>query len=255
MQRRVVAALHDDQRIARKVLAGDKPGRGYAVLQSTDADSAPLPERVARESPVPADDRAFRRLDRTALARQPGLQECAERAFPDEADAGRVALVVDRQSALARECAHFRLAKTADRKIAGRELCRRHHVQEITLVLVGIGAAQQPAAGADSRVMPGRKPFGAQAPRIGKAQAELDLAIAQHVGIRRAPGAQFREEVGKDAIPVFRREADTMQRDSKLGAARACILEIGRGRAITLAVILPVRHEQALDIVPGIGEQ
>ncbi len=162
---------------------------------------------------------------------------------------------MDRQAALAGECAHLRLAEPADREIATGEFRGRDHVQEIALVLARVDTAQQVSAGADARVMAGRKSLGSKAARIVEAQAELDLAVAQHVRIRRAPGAQLREKVREDTLTVFRREADAMQRDAELGAARARILKVGGGRAVALAVVFPVRHEQALDLVAGIREQ
>ena len=255
MKRRVIPALHDDQRIACKLLAGDEPGGRRAFLEAADPKSAALPDRVAREAVVLPDHRAIRRLDRTRDSRQPGFQEFSERALADETDPGGVALVMDPQAALTGERAHLCLAETADREIAAGEFHGRNHVQEIALVLASVDAAQQAPAGADARVMAGRKPFGTQAARIVEAQPELDLAIAQHVGIRRAPGAQLREEVRKDAFTVFRRKADAMQRDAELRAACARILEVGGRRAVALAVVFPVRHEQALNIVAGIREQ
>ncbi len=251
----MIATLDDDQYIALKVLAGDEPGRCRTILEAADAESAALPGRVARETLVLTDDRTIGRFDRAGISGQPGFQEFAERAFTDEADAGGVALVMDPQSALAGERAHLRLLQSSDWKVAAGEFRGRDHVQEIALVLASVGGPQQASAGTDARVMPGRKSFGPQAARIGEAQAELDLAVAEHVGIRRAPGAQLREEMGEDTLPVFRREADAMQRDAELGATCARVLEVGGSRAVTLAVVLPVRHEEALDIVAGIDQQ
>ncbi len=71
MQRRVIAALHDDQRIACQRLAGDEPGRRCAILEAADAESAALPDRVAREAPVLPDDFTIGRLDRAGISRQP----------------------------------------------------------------------------------------------------------------------------------------------------------------------------------------
>ena len=255
MKRRMVPALHDDKRVACKVLARDEPWSRRAVLQSADAQATALPERIARKTPMLADDQAVRRLDRTWLARQPGLQELAEGTLTDEADSGGFALVEYRQATLAGDGAHFPLAECAYGEVAAGKFGAGKHVQEIALVFIGIDAAQQVPTAADARVMAGREALRAQTPRIGQAEAELDLAIAEHVGIRRPARTQLSQEMRENAFPILGGETHTMQRDAKLRATAARVLEIGGGRAIAVAVVLPVRHEQALDIVTGIEQQ
>ena len=255
MKRRMIPALHDHQRIARQILARDEPwGRG-AKLQSADPQAAALPERVARKALVLADDLTVKCLDRPWIARQPRLQELAEGTFADEADAGGVALVEYRQAALAGDCAHFGLAKRAHRELAAGEFCGAQHVQEIALVLRGVHPAQQASAAADACVVTGRETLRTQPTRIGQAEAELDFPVAQHVGIRGPARAQLREEMREDAFPILHRETDAMQRDAELRATAARILEVGGSGAIAFAVVLPVRHEQALDIVASILQQ
>ncbi|MBM2853506.1 MAG: hypothetical protein HW417_434 [Steroidobacteraceae bacterium] len=127
-------------------------------------------------------------------------------------------------------------------------------MQEVALVLRGVHAAQQAPAAADARVMTGRETLCSQASRISQAEAKLDLAIAQHVGIRGPARAQLGKEMRKDAFPILGRETDAMQRNAELRAIAARVLEVGGSRAIT-AVVLPVRHEKALDIVSGIQQQ
>jgi len=255
VKRRMIPALHDHESVARKILARHEPrGRG-AVLQTADAKAAALSERVAGKAQVPADDLTVRRFDRTRNCGQPGLQEIPEWALADEADAGGVALVEYRQSALAGDCTNLALAQRAQREVAAGKLRGTQHVQEITLVLCRIDAAQQSPPAGDSRVVTGRESLSAQAPCIREAETELDLAVAQHIGIRGPACAQFRQEVREHALAIFRRKTDAMQRDAKLRAAAARILEVRGSRAIAFAVILPVRHEQALDIVAGIQQQ
>ncbi len=251
----MVPALHDDERVARKVLARDEPWGCHAVLQSADTQTTALPERIARKALMLADDQAVGRLDRTRLARQPGLQELAEGTLTDEADAGGVALVEYRQAALAGDRAHFPLAERAYGEVAAGKFRAGKHVQEVALVFLGIDAAQQAPTAADARVMAGRESLRAQAPRIGQAEAELDLAVAEHVGIRGSARAQLSQEMRKDALPILRGETDAMQRDAELRTTVARVLEIGGGRAIAVTVVLPVRHEQALDVVAGILQQ
>jgi hypothetical protein len=68
MERGMVVPLHDDQRVAARILARDEPRRGVAAAGAADSQSLPLPERVVGESlvapdlaSVDGDDRAPRR--------------------------------------------------------------------------------------------------------------------------------------------------------------------------------------------------
>jgi len=251
----MIPALDDDECVTRKVLARDEPWGSHTVLQSADTQAAPLSERIACQPLMPANDHAVGGFDRARNARQPGLQEFTEGPFADEADAGGIGLVEHRQAAFAGDGSHFRLAECSQREVASGKLNGGKHVQEVALVLRGVHAAQQATAAADARVMTGRETLRSQASRIGQAEAELDLAIAQHVGIRGPARAQLGKEMRKDALPILGGEADAMQRNAELRAIAARVLEVGGSRAIAAAVVLPVRHEKALGIVSGIQQQ
>jgi len=127
-------------------------------------------------------------------------------------------------------------------------------VQEITLVLVPVYAAQELAAGANARVVAGRKALRAEPPRVLEAHAELHLAVAKDVRVRRATGFQLRKEMRKHALAVLWLEACAVQGNAEFRTYAACILEVGRRRAVGI-VVVPVRHEQALDAMPGVQEQ
>ena len=45
----MIVALHDDERVAREVLARDEPRRVGAVARAADAQPLPLAQRVVRE--------------------------------------------------------------------------------------------------------------------------------------------------------------------------------------------------------------
>src|SRR5688572_11560085 len=142
MQGRMIGALHRNERVAREGLGGHEPGRAAGVRAAADAEAAALPDRVALEAPVTADHDALIVLDRPRATRQPAADELAERALADEADPGRVALVRDRQPAIAGNVPHLGLAQAPDREHAARKLPRIQRVQEVALVLVRVDAAQ-----------------------------------------------------------------------------------------------------------------
>ena len=249
------ASLHHDERVPRKVLRRHEPGRIAASAQAADAEPAALTERVTFEAAVSADHRAVHRLDRSGAGRQPRADECAEWALADEADSRRVALVRDRQAAIPGEGTHFGLSQAADRKFAERELPGVERMQEITLVFIAIRAAKQPPAGSDPRVVPGGEALGAEAPGIREPDAELDLAIAKHVRVRRASRLELGKETREHALAVFGRKARLVEGDSELVADASRVLEIRGGRAVTVFVLFPVRHEEGLDLVPGIEQE
>ncbi len=197
------ASLYDRQGISREVLPCDEPRLIRASAQTADSEAAPLAERVPLEAAVLPDDDAVDRLDRTGTAGEPGSNECAERALTDETDAGRVALVSDRQAAIPGQRTNLGLAHAANRKLAIRKLRGVERVQEIALVFFCINSAQEAPAGSDARVMAGGEAFAAQAHCIFEAETELDLAIAEHVRIRRAAGLELGQEMREHALAVF----------------------------------------------------
>ena len=184
----------------------------------------------------------------TGLRGQVVREEFGERTLADEADAGAVALVVHGQRLFVREPADLVFRQFADRKQRAREHGARHGVQEIRLVLAGIEAAQQPAI-LHPRVVAGGEPVGAEAHRVLITDAELDLAIAGDVGIGRAAGRELVEEVLEDAVPVFCRERHGVQRDAEVVADASRVLQVGRRRAVTVLVFVPVAHEQRVHVV------
>src|SRR5690606_25533294 len=79
---------------------------------------------------------------------------------------------------------------------------------------------------------------------------ELDFAVAQDVGIGRAPRFVFSEEMFEDIVPVFSREIGRMQFDAELVAHSLSVRQVFLGGTIFSAVVLvPVLHEQAFYFV------
>jgi hypothetical protein len=255
MQRRVIGALHHDERVARDVLGAHEPGSAARIRAPTDAEAAALPDGVALEAAVAPDHRSLVVLDRPGAPGQPAADEVSERALADEADSGRIPLVRDRQAALAGHPSHLGLVQAANREFAERELPCIQRMQEVALILAGVHAAQEPAARADARVVPGGEALRTQALRVLEAYAKLDLAVAEDVGVRRTPGLQLGEEVRKHALAVLGLEAHLVQRDPQLLADAARVLEVGGGRAVAILVIGPVGHEEGFDLMTRVQEE
>ena len=157
------------------------------------------------------------------------------------------------------ERAYGGLGERADRKARPRELALPQRVQEVALVLVRVGALEQAIALAverQPRVVAGGDGIGAQRQGVVEEGLELDLLVAQHVGVRRAAGTVLGEEITEDAVPVRTREVHRVQRDLELRAhlARHTIVFLG-GAVVRVVVALPVLHEQARDLVALFEQQ
>ena len=73
-------------------------GVAVTVALAADAEALALSERVEHESHVLPDQAPVERVDVARVGRQVAVQELAERPLADEADSGRILLVVVRQS-------------------------------------------------------------------------------------------------------------------------------------------------------------
>src|SRR5690606_848569 len=202
-QGRVVRALRDDQLVALEVLPDDIPRRVRPIGDAADAEPVTLAERVERESPMPSDRLAVDAADRAGPRGDVAREEFAERTLADEADPRAVLLLRDRQVRGASDLAHLVLRELAERKQHVAKIVLGDGVQEIALVLARIDALQQiRAAGrrVDAGVVTGREPLPAAPLGVAAQDAELDLAIAEHVGIGRAAPLGLRDEMREDAF-------------------------------------------------------
>src|SRR5258707_13840570 len=138
------------------------------------------------------DHRALGVFDRARCLAQILAQERLEWPFADEADTGAVGLVEDRKAGRAGAPAHLLLVEVADGKQGFTQGGRRHLVQKVTLILGRVRTLPEPPAPAavavQSRIMSGCDPRGPQAVHVVQTDAELDLPVAQDVGVRSAPG-------------------------------------------------------------------
>ncbi|MNT59837.1 hypothetical protein D3C72_1973780 [compost metagenome] len=85
---------------------------------------------------------------------------------------------------------------------------------------------------------------------------ELDLGIAQHVGIGRAPGRVFAQKVGKHAVLVLGGKVDRLHVDAdQVGHRHHVQPVLARGAVLAVVIVFPVLHEQADDLVALLLEQ
>src|ERR1700756_5422098 len=247
----MIVSLNDDERVAADILRGHVPGQVREAVPSADSQTAALPERVEGESLVGAETLTRRGFDGSGGHREEAGQERPKRPLTDKADAGAVRLVEYREPRAPRAFAHRALLELAERHQRARQLRARHGVEEIALVLGAVTSLVEGATlrGAlEARIVSGREMGGAEPARPFQRRAELDLAIAQHVGIRRAPGAMLAQKLAEHLLAVLSGEARPVQRNAELGCDRARVLIVLGGGAVAVVVLLPVAHEEALHL-------
>jgi hypothetical protein len=87
-------------------------------------------------------------------------------------------------------------------------------------------------------------------------RAELDLAVAQDIGIGRAARFVLAQEVPEHALPILAREVDRFQLDADHVGHRGCVDQVRPRRAVRFGiVVLPVLHEEADDVEALLLEQ
>ena len=107
---------------------------------------------------------------------------------------------------LFRDGAHLRLLQLSQREQDVFQLFLRDLVEKIRLVLVGVRSFEQVMhvlLVQNVAVMPRGNVIRAQPDRIVLEGAELDLPVAQHVGIGRSARLVLAQEIGKDALGIF----------------------------------------------------
>ena len=145
-----------------------------------------------------------------------------------------------------------RFAISPSGNIDGRELRLRELVQEVALVLGRVGGLQELHAlpgPSQPRVVAGRDPVGAERARVIEEGAELDLAVAEHVRVRRAARFVLAQEMREDPFAVLAREVHGLELDADHVGHRRRVDQVDARRAVFVGVVvLPVLHEQADDL-------
>ena len=256
----MVAALRDDEHIALHVLGEHEPAAAVLLaLHAADAQPAPLAERVVHQPVVTADDAPLRRAHLTRLRGQELLQKRLEAPLADEAHAGGILLPAGNQPGLRGDFAHLCLGHAADREHGLFERALAEHVEEVTLILVRVCAAKEltlSARLAQAAEVPGRHRIRAELQGVIKKRLELDLPVAQHVRVGRAPAPVLVKKVGKHAVVVFAHKIDRVIWDADRVAHAAHVGPVGlAGAHAALVLLLPVLHEHADDLMPRPLEQ
>src|SRR5690554_1414771 len=265
VEQRVVLALDRDQHVALEVLADHVPGGLGVVGQPADAEPLALAQGVVHQAHVLADRLALRGLDHAGLGGQVLLEEIAKAPLADEADAGGVLLAGGHQVVALGDGAHLGLLEFAHREEGAGDGRLGHGVEEVALVLVGIEPLEEPrtqqavGGAADltlTNIVAGGDLLGAEHLCVLQEHLELDLAVAEDVRVRGAPGLVLGQEVLEDVVPVLGGEVGGVQPDAELLADGLGVRQVFLGGAVFGAVVLvPVLHEQAFDLIALLEQQ
>src|SRR5581483_9077601 len=110
--------LHHHEHVATTVFGGDIPWLFGVSAFAANLQTAALSQSVEGEALVGAEALALGRLDRTGRFIDETAEKLSKRTFADEADAGAVGFVEDRQPGASRSLAHrafFQLSKWHER--------------------------------------------------------------------------------------------------------------------------------------------
>ena len=259
LQPPLLVPLHDDQRIARAVLARRRT-------------RARRHSRARRRASVPSADRACRRAARGAVRGTCRRESRSARASPADTaprNSANGRSPMKQMPVLSGLACTGRPARRASSRTCS--LCQspsgKQHASELCARARRAGSRSGPCliVGLKQRRTVGERRAHARSVRSRSARppsrcayrrhsAELDLAVAQHVRIGRAAGAILLQEQTEHALAVLGGEIHPVQHDAQLGGDRARILIVLRGRAVHV-VLVPVAHEQALHVAAGVAEQ
>ena len=203
--------------------------------------------------PAPIDDGA-------GVGRQPGLEErLAAAGGRDEAHVLAVGLVGGGEAEPGGLGAHVGLGEVAHREPDAGQRRLVEHVDDVGLVLGGIGAAGH-AAGAvgtldDPGVVAGG--HGLEAEGVGPAEqaVELEVAVALDARVGGAPGGVV-GDVGRDDVLVeVVAEAEGVVLDAEAAGDGARIVDIGHRAAAGVGLASPELEGGADHLVAGLEQE
>ena len=213
-------ALNGNQYVAGQVFLRDVPGLVAKLTQAANAQTLALANGVVHQALMAADHLAIGGLDISGLRGNVLFEEIPEFAFPDKADTGGVFLVVGDKALFGGNAPYFRFFKLAHWKERTGNTFARDGVQEVALVLVGVKALEQFGSAtavvqrALAGVVAGGNVVSAQGNGVIEKRPELHFLVAEDIGIRGPASLVFRQEVLEYPIPVFRRKAGGVQRNT-----------------------------------------
>jgi len=194
---------------------------------------------------------SIRGFDRARCVGQEARQKVAKWTLADEADAGAIGFVVDVQPGAARPFAYLGLCHLAERHQCTLELRARDGVQKVALILGPVARLVQfdtRRTEEQARVVSGCEARRAQTRGVAHRNSEFYFAVAQNVGIAGAPGALLGEKVFEHPRTIFGSEACAVQRNAQFARDRARILIVLGRCAIRVVRLVPVAHEEPLDV-------
>ncbi len=124
-------------------------------------------------------------------------------------------------------------------------------MQEVALILAAIARLVKLDSARtldEPRVVARGEVGAAESSHVVQRHAELDLAVAEHVGVWGPSSLVLTEEVLEYPIAILRGEAHSVQGNAEFLGNCARILEVLRGRAVAVAIVVPVAHEERLGV-------
>ena len=228
---------------------------GDFINRGGDAEAPPLAERIEMEAAVGAEDFAGGIDDLAWVIRDEGAEEIRHFHLADETNALAVLLGGVGEVIFRGEGADCGLEKVADGEVGVAGLVLLEESEEIRLVLVGIGTAEDVRGAIRKalrlRVVAGGDGFEAIFQAVVEKDAEFDFAVAHDIGIWGDAILISGEEVFDDAGAVVAHEVDDAELNAEAVGDGAGVLDVLLPRAVAEDVFLidPVLHVSAHDLM------
>ena len=256
----------DDDALAQQVVArAERDGAGrrrdvghVAAFADRDRETAPLADRERVDAVVPADLAAVGRDERAGPARDARAEERLAAALGDEAHVHALRLGRGAQPERGRTPADLRLRELADGKQRVRQLLRAEHVEDVRLVLRGVGTA--PDRGTvrrvdDTRVVTGGNGVETELARPLERAAELHRAVALDARVRGTTLFIGRRVRRDDVLREPVGEVEDVVRDVELRRDPARVLDVRHAAATGVALTAPELERHAGDVMARVAQQ
>ena len=181
------------------------------------------------------------------------LQKYGQIDLTDKADTLRVLALGGCQLLLLGNTAHLGFKEVSDREHRILQLLLRELAEKVTLVLVGVATRQEridllaiDLALLLTAVVSRSDSLGTQLQRLLQEDIKLNLAVAQHVGVWRAPLLILGEHIIDHALAVLLRQIDIVEGDIKAFGNQLGkdLVVVPRALALQLARrVVPISHK------------
>ncbi|HWP60244.1 MAG TPA: hypothetical protein VNL14_20285 [Candidatus Acidoferrales bacterium] len=247
-ENRIIGPLPNQQDIPLDVLLCHVIGRS-----SANAQAVSLPDGIERNAVVPADYPAVGEQYRTFLSRKKSAEKVSEIDFSYKAEPLRVFFFRRRKFKATRDFSYLGFCKVAQGEKGARQLIPTQHPQKIRLILCLIGSLEQlyfAIVGPRTGIVACSDVVRAMPQSRFQEDAELDLAVAQNIRVRRLSPRILTDRRIEDALFVLGAKIESQKRDTQLHGDAQSVEPLR-----FLLAFVPAKKMRAHNLVAGLLQE